>query len=84
MKSYVAFAALTLAFLLATCSTSFAADWTIGSIGAPSGAKGFPLTATSCAGTECTAVGSYVNASGTLVTQAQRRNGSTAPWSVQT
>jgi hypothetical protein len=57
-------------------------EWTITGVATPSGATEGWLNGVACtASTECTAVGSYKNSSGTIVTLAERWNGS--GWSVQ-
>jgi hypothetical protein len=57
-------------------------EWTIKSTPNPVGAKESRLEGVSCASTSvCTAVGSYVNSSGTTVTLAENLSGGT--WSIQ-
>jgi hypothetical protein len=58
-------------------------EWTVIGVATPSGATEGWLSGVSCTSTvECTAVGSYKNSTGTIVTLAERWNGSA--WAVQT
>jgi hypothetical protein len=58
-------------------------EWSVEGMTNPSGAKGSYLRQVSCtSSTACTAVGEYVNSSGTTVTLAQRWNGT--EWKLQT
>ena len=70
--------------LAAICAgTASAASWSLQTTPNPSGAKESDLLRTSCSSsTECTAVGYYTTAGGTLVTLAERWNGT--EWKVQT
>jgi len=57
-------------------------EWTIQATPNPVGSKGSELLGVSCSsGEACTAVGSYINASGVVVTLAERWNGK--EWTIQ-
>lgn len=81
MRRYFVGLAVVIGALVTASGANAAATWQVQSVPLPTGAAGGTLSAVSCSGTVCEAVGSVTNAAGSAFPLAERWNGNR--WSVQ-